>query len=818
MLDRAAYELLVTLIVALPLAAAAINGLNLLFGDRFHYTVVQRLTCGSILLSFLGSAWVFVEVLADPAPREVTLYRWLYSGELDVNVAFLIDSLSGVMMLVVTGFSFLISVFSINYMHRDYSFTRYFTAFALFVFAMLVLVMGNNYVMLFFGWEAVGVCSYLMIGHYYHRVSAAKAGTLAFVMNRVGDAGFLMGIFLIAASFQTVSYAEVFAKLDTIDSATATAIGLCLLLGAVGKSAQLPLGTWLAKAMEGPTPSSALIHAATMVTAGVYMIVRSHEIYDMAPNALLVVAIVGAATALYGAMVGATLSDIKGILAASTTTQLGLMFLACGLGGYVVAVFHLVAHAFLKSYLFLTAPSILHHMHTKADVTRREAIREPVPFLYGATLVVALALMGFPFLAGWWKSDAIDGAAVLPWYVLIAGGIMAAFAVAHYTARLARKVFIEDAHGPEEHGEGHHSLRTRDLVVGPLVVVALVAGIGFLLGLLPGGTEGTWFRELLAPVVTAQALPAAGHPVLASTLMVLLGLMLFGAWFTALYLERFKPELPGWVLLKRRGLYSLALSRFWLEELYAYLVIEPCKRLGHFLDRFDTNVVDRAAGARAPAGKVRTAVSTWEDQYLGLQRALPLQSVVEASAGRETGREVGVMGWLTGLAATNAAWVDKRLAGRSTGVLGSAMDSAASFAGGIERRIVGRTAGLLGGLTESAASFAGGVEKHVIGRGGVSGLPKTAEFSSVVATGMEKQFDRGIHGGLTELNEIFVAVASWTERVVFGKGVHEGLPALSGFVGRFLERTEEALSRPLVTGAILVASVVAALVGALAWS
>lgn len=861
MSDLLPFDLIVTLIVALPLLSAVVNGTNLLFGDRFDYHLVQRLTCGAILLSFFGSVWVFVQVLADPTPREVIVYRWLFSGDLNVNVAFLIDSLSAIMMLIVTGFSFLIAVFSINYMHRDYSFTRYFSAFGLFVFAMLILVMGNSYVMLFFGWEAVGVCSYLMIGHYYHRVSAARAGTLAFVMNRVGDAGFLMGIFLIATNFKTVNYSEVFAKLDTIDEATATAIGLSLLLGAIGKSAQLPLGTWLAKAMEGPTPSSALIHAATMVTAGVYMIVRSNELYNMAPNALLVVAIVGALTALYGAMVGSTLSDIKGILAASTTTQLGLMFLACGLGAYVVAMFHLVAHAFLKSYLFLTAPSILHHMHTKADVTKREKTKEPVPFLYWATLIGSLLLVAVPFLAGWWKSEHSGGPMPMSWYVLMGAGLMSAFAILYYTARLTRKVFIEEAHGHDgghdEHGEGHHAPTVMDLMFGPVVVLVLLGAVGFLLGLLPGGVEGTWFQKLLAPVVASQTFPNGGHPILTYTLMALLAVMLFSSWFTALYLERFKPELPGWILLKKRGLYNMALSRFWLDEFYDTFVIGPCKQLGHLLGRLDTNVIDRAVGAPAPAGKIRTAVSTWEDQYLGLQAVGAPHALVKATvpahtqeeedihedhalASEPTGavgraikvsaattgwvedkivsREGGVVGWLTGVAATDAAWVERRLVGRATGVLGRAMESTAALAGGVERRLVGPATGLLGRITEAAASVSASVEKHVIGGGGISGVAKATEVGAGVATQMEVPMDRGIHGGMTELNEIVAALTAWVEKTIFDTGVNKGMPLVTGAFGRALFQTEEILARPAVTGTILVASVAAVLVGVFVWS
>ena len=377
------FNSVVILIVALPLFAAVANGINLVAGERFWgWRKVQSLTSTLLLASFLGSIWVFAQILSDQTPREVIVYQWLSAGTMAVDMGFLIDALSGIMMLVVTGFSFLIAMFSINYMHNDRSFSRYFSALALFIFAMLVLVMGNNYIMLFLGWESGGLCFYLLIGHYYERKSAARAGTKAIGMNRVGDAGFLAGIFLIATNLNSVAYTEVFANLDKIDSFTATLIGLCLLTGAIGKSAQLPLGTWVAKAMEGPTPSSALIHAATMVTAGVYMIVRSHGIYDMAPIALAVVTIVGALTAAYGATVGKTISDIKGILAASTTTQLGLMFVACGLGAYPAAIFHLVAHAFLKTFLFLTAPSILQYFHTFPDAAAVERRPAPVPVVF----------------------------------------------------------------------------------------------------------------------------------------------------------------------------------------------------------------------------------------------------------------------------------------------------------------------------------------------------------------------------------------------------------------------------------------------------
>ncbi len=799
-------DLVVTLIVVSPLLAAVVNGINLLMGDRFHYQVVQRVTCGSILLSFIGAVWVFAQVLADPAPREVIVYRWLFSGDLNVNMAFLIDSLSGVMMLVVTGFSFLIAVFSINYMHNDRSFTRYFTIFALFVFAMLVLVMGNNFVMLFLGWEAVGVCSYLLIGHYYHRASAAQAGTQAFVLNRVGDAGFLMGIFLIATHFKTVNYSEVFAQLDTIDSGIATAICLCLLLGAVGKSAQLPLGTWLAKAMEGPTPSSALIHAATMVTAGIYMIVRSHELYNMAPNALLVVALIGGATALYGSLVGLTLPDIKGILAASTTTQLGLMFLACGLGAYAVAIFHLVAHAFLKSYLFLTAPSILHHMHTKADPTKTEKIREPVSPIYALTLVVALGLVAFPFLAGWWRVEPAGGPSPLPSSVLLAAGVMAAFSVLYYVARLTKKVFIEEAH--DAHGAEHfpHSLRM-DLIAGPVVVLVLGASIGLVLGLLPGGMENTWFTEFMQPVVAAQSLSSGGSPILAFSLVGLLALMLLSSWFNALYFERFKPELPGWGMLKVRGLYNLVVNRFWLDELYDRFLVQPINAMGHLLDRFDTRMIDRAVGAPSSERKVSTAALTWEQQYLTIratgtlpslaQTTLPATRVEDEEREEEkafAGETMGLVGWLTKVSAGTSGWTERRVVGGVTGVMGGIMGVAAAIAGGMERWIVRPATGSLAGRELEAVRP---------GTGGIGG-------ESVAAT--EKPIFN-FNKWMSALNAQIAAIAGVVEKTVFDVGVNKGALLITNLIGRALVWTEEHLSRPAVTGFILVASVAAVVFG-----
>jgi len=804
------YNLIVSLIVALPLLAAVVNGLGLLAGDKFHYKTVQNITTNAILLSFIGSIWVFTQVLADPTPKQVHLYSWLASGDIQINIGFMIDTLSAIMMLVVTGFSFMISRFSINYMHDDYSFTRYFTALALFVYAMLILVMGNSYVMMFIGWETVGVCSYLLIGHYYNRASAARAGTKAFVMNRVGDAGFLMGIFIMAGYFGSVDYAVVLAKAPGMDSGVATAIGLSLLLGAIGKSAQLPLGTWLSKAMEGPTPSSALIHAATMVTAGIYMIVRSHAIYDMAPNALLVIAIVGALTAVYGGLVGLVITDIKGILAFSTTTQLGLMFLACGLGAYAVAIFHLVAHAFLKSFLFMTAPSILHHIHGAGDPSERDTAGAPAPG-FRLVLVGTVALALVPFLAGWWTTDLTAGGGNLQNFILIAIGLMAVFATIHYSKKMMEHSFAEHGHahapaahdhghGHDDHGDGHghdhaagHHGPPGSGMLGPLATLAVLAAVGLAFGLLPGGVDNTWFNQFISPVVSVQASQPGGSPVLAYILFGSIGLLLLASWFTAMYLDRFKPELSS-ALLKMRWAYALVVNRFYLDEIYDAAFVQTAKRLGKLFDRFDSKVIDRIVGSPTGASHVSTALSTWEQRYLAAKGgavgsaviASPLTgwSADEEKQGKADAIESpGVVGWLTGVSARTSGWAEKAVIEPASGVMGAATQFAATDAAWVEKNVVSRASGVAGWVTENAAFDTAWIEKNIIGK------------------------SSGIIGTLTDF---LGGVSAWLEHHLFGEGVNVGIPYTSGVFARFMLKMEALLSKPavIIAVAILLSSII----------
>lgn len=769
------FNTVVILIVALPLFAALANGINLVAGERFWgWREVQKLTWMTLLASFLGSIWVFAQILADPTPREVIVYQWLSAGTMNVDMGFLIDALSGIMLLVVTGFSFLIAMFSINYMHNDRSFSRYFSALALFVFAMLVLVMGNNYIMLFLGWESVGLCSYLLIGHYYERKSAARAGTKAFVMNRVGDAGFLVGIFLIATNFNSVAYTEVFANLDKIDSFTATLIGLCLLTGAIGKSAQLPLGTWLAKAMEGPTPSSALIHAATMVTAGVYMITRSHGIYDMAPIALAVVTIVGALTAAYGATVGKTISDIKGILAASTTTQLGLMFVACGLGAYPVAIFHLVAHAFLKTFLFLTAPSILHYFHTFPDARAVERRPAPVPVVYWLILVGSIGLIAYPFGFGLIDGIAATGLSASV-YVLAAAGLMAAFTTLYYAVSATIRIFGGDAqdHSPAAtdtsvgHHHDHQDAAAHKPVAGAPVAIPVIAlggalAAGLFFGILPGGLMNSWFAGFLAPVVSL-AETAASQSSLSFLVVAAIGLLMISAWVAALFMDCFRAEVPGLGMIRARGVYAAALRRFWLDDFYHLVVVGGAVRLGQLLDRFDTRFIDRIVGAPVSAGRIGSASVTWERRFLaaraaGISGALGSIGVAENSRpllglNPETGSR-GLLPWLTTASANSTQFVEKNVVAEGAGVIATITAYASRSSALFEKDVIAEGQGLIGVATDGAATISG-----------------------------------------------------WVEHNVFDVGIHKGVSQTGGVLGTVLYEIEEMLGHPLVVATLVLIAI-----------
>jgi len=611
------YDLIVILIPVFPLVGVLVNGLNVMLGHRYSDEKAAWIGCGSVFLSACCAFWVLGEMLGSPAPRTVIAYRWFFGGDLTVNLGFLIDPLTCVMLLVVTGVGFLIHVYSVGYMHGEEGFTRFFAYMNLFMVSMLLLVMGNNYAVLFIGWEGVGLCSYLLIGYYYDRVSAAKAATKAFVVNRIGDAGFLLAIFLIFATFGTLDYAEVFARAGKLDPATATAIAVCLLIGAVGKSAQLPLYTWLPDAMEGPTPVSALIHAATMVTAGVYMVVRNHAIYNLTPDALMLVGVIGGVTALFAATIGLVQTDIKRVLAYSTVSQLGFMFLACGVGAYAAAIFHLVTHAFFKALLFLAAGSVIHALSGEQDIRRMGGLWKKIPVTHWMFLTGTAAIAGVPFLSGWWSKDEILGHAFTHrHYVLWTLGWAAALCTAFYMFRLLYVTFYGESRVDRKVTQHIHE--SPKSMLAPLVVLAFLSVIGGLIGVIPGGLENGWFHQFLAPVVATRAaagVPAGGQlePYL---LMLWTTVIALAGWFTAHYFYMLKLDQPDLLMNKMKGVYTLLLNKYWVDEAYDKIVVEPGKAVGRALDWVDQAGVDRAVVAVERLTDLGAAGSTWFEKHV----------------------------------------------------------------------------------------------------------------------------------------------------------------------------------------------------------
>src|SRR5688572_27865535 len=402
-----AINVLISLIPLLPLLGFLFISLNV---HKLSHKTSSYIACGAVLMSFVLSVAVFIDLLQSPAnTRSITvnLIGWITTSGFSANIAFLIDPLSSIMLLVITGVGFLIHVYSIGYMHDDSGFSRFFSYLNLFIFFMLLLVMGANYLVMFIGWEGVGLCSYLLIGFWFKNQDYNDAANKAFIMNRIGDLGMLLGIIMIFMNFGSIEYLQVFPQASSIDNSIVTLITIVLFVGAMGKSAQIPLYTWLPDAMAGPTPVSALIHAATMVTAGVYMVARNNLLYSLAPVAMELIVIVGLATALFAATIALTQNDIKKVLAYSTVSQLGLMFVALGLGSFTGGIFHMATHAFFKALLFLGAGSVIHALHHEQDIRKMGGLKKYLPVTYLTFLIGVLAISGLPPFAGFFSKDEI---------------------------------------------------------------------------------------------------------------------------------------------------------------------------------------------------------------------------------------------------------------------------------------------------------------------------------------------------------------------------------------------------------------------------
>ncbi len=595
------------IIPALPLAAVA---LNLLIGDRLGKKGTAWLACGAVGLAFLFALRALLALARLPVEdRHIvdTVYTWMQVGDFRADVSFLLDPLSSVMVMVVTGVGFLIHVYSIGYMAHDGSFRRFFLYMNLFMFAMLTLVLADNYLLMFVGWEGVGLCSYLLIGFWYHKPAAAEAGKKAFVVNRIGDFGFLIGMFMVFGFAHSLNYQQVFAIAPhafAIGAPIITLATLAMFLGATGKSAQLPLYTWLPDAMEGPTPVSALIHAATMVTAGVYMVARSNLLYRMAPVSLEVVAIVGAATALFAATIGLAQNDIKRVLAYSTVSQLGYMFMGLGVGAFAGGIFHLMTHAFFKALLFLGAGSVIHAMSDEQDMRRMGGLASRLPWTHGVMLIACIAIAGIPPFAGFFSKDEIlAGAFASGHYGIWLAGLVGALLTAFYMFRL----YILTFRGPSRisHEAEHHLHESPRSMIAPLVVLAALSVVGGLIGP-PMQEGGHRFERWLEPVFAAGLQVAAGahgegatgHHLSVATEWMLIGLSVLVAVIGILGAFRIYLQQPASATsLQQRlaGLHRTLVNKYWVDEAYDAAVVSPIHAASQRLWRFwDEKVVDGA--------------------------------------------------------------------------------------------------------------------------------------------------------------------------------------------------------------------------------
>ena len=592
---------LLWLVPALPLLGALVNGIG---AGKLPRKLASVIGVGSVGLAFAIALACFGDLLSlSPEQRRATqsLYTWIQTGDFRADVRLMLDPLSAVMMLVVTGVGFLIHVYSMGYMGHEKAYGRYFAYLNLFTFSMLTLVLADNFLLMFLGWEAVGLCSYLLIGFWYERPAAAEAGKKAFVVNRIGDWGFLLGIFLIFVTFGSVDFGTVFAQAPlrlAVGSALASGIALLLFLGATGKSAQIPLYVWLPDAMEGPTPVSALIHAATMVTAGVYMVARCHVFYLLSPLALQTVAVVGIMTVLLAATIAVTQTDIKRVLAYSTISQLGYMFVGCGVGAFTSGIFHLMTHAFFKALLFLGAGSVIHALSGEQDLWKMGGLRRYLPKTHLTFLIGTLAIAGVIPFAGFFSKDEILFQAWLRGGPLLwCGGILGAFLTAFYMFRLYFLTF----HGSPRFSEEvkHRIHESPDSMTIPLMILAVLSTVGGFLQipLVQGGEILDRFLEPVFADALALVPPAhAGHTPMAEVWLMAISLAV--ALVGILVAYRFyvtSPETPRRLAERVRGLYRLVFNKYWVDEAYDATVVQPIYRGSVRLwEDFDAAVIDGA--------------------------------------------------------------------------------------------------------------------------------------------------------------------------------------------------------------------------------
>ncbi len=594
------------LIPFFPMVGFLINGL---LGVRFKRSWIYLIAVSAIGLAFFASVFLFFDMLkVEPSARhfENIIFDWIVAGKLRTQVAFFVDPLSIVMALVVTGVSFMIHIYSGGYMHGDPGFRRFFVYLNLFVFSMLILILANNFLLMFVGWEGVGLCSYLLIGFWFEKDSASNAGKKAFVVNRIGDFGFLIGLYLIVATLSqhgiwSLDFDVVFKNAHLFNTTTVTAITLLLFVGATGKSAQIPLYVWLPDAMEGPTPVSSLIHAATMVTAGVYMIARCNVLYSMAPVSLEVVALIGALTAFYSATIALVNNDFKRILAYSTISQLGYMFMGVGVGAFSAGIFHLMTHAFFKGLLFLAAGCVMHAMSGELNIWKMGGLKKFMPVTFWTFMMATLAISGIPGFSGFFSKDEIlwqsfHRGHIFVWLL----GTLAAGLTAFYMFRLTFVAFFGKPRMSEE--QKHHLHEAPRSMTYPMIVLAIASVVGGYVGVphVLGGSNR--FEKFFEPVIGSgahEAFAEGAHVVAhasASLEFLMMGisvaLALIGIAVAYLFYIK-SPELPVRLANGMKGLYTLLYNKYFVDEFYNGVFVQGTKDFATFLwQKVDVGIID----------------------------------------------------------------------------------------------------------------------------------------------------------------------------------------------------------------------------------
>lgn len=572
---------IVFLVPLLPFIGFLLNGL---LRKNLSKSITGIIGCGVLLASFILSVVIFLDVRKEGfEPAIVNLFDFIHTGGLSIPFAFQVDQLSVLFMLIITGVGFLIHVYSTSYMHDESRehFARYFSYLNLFVFFMLLLVMGANYVIMFIGWEGVGLCSYLLIGYWFKNIDYGNAAKKAFIMNRIGDLGFLIGIFWMISQFGSVNFSDVFSKAPATSTSVLTGITLLLFVGATGKSAQIPLYTWLPDAMAGPTPVSALIHAATMVTAGIYMIARSNIMYTLSPVTQTVVAVIGLATAIFAATIAIKQNDIKKVLAYSTVSQLGYMFLGLGVGAYTGAVFHVMTHAFFKALLFLGAGSVIHAMHGEQDIRKMGELKKYLPVTHITFLLACLAISGIPPFSGFFSKDEILAAAYAknPVYYII--GVAGAMMTAFYMFRLYATTFLGTFRGTAQQKTALHE--SPSPITVPLIILAILAVVGGFVGI-PNFIihDGHLLEKYLDPIFAGSLKIQETHEANASTEWMLMGVSVVLALIAVIFAwGRFskKPELGD-----PQGFGKVLENKWYVDELYDAIIVRPLNAFAKFLN------------------------------------------------------------------------------------------------------------------------------------------------------------------------------------------------------------------------------------------